>query len=753
VDVRRKLDELLPPPGQAPTAAMAKQLLALLPMLTKHEHAQLLALLPDRLAAIPPDSVFSTATQTYIDTVGLQCLVGYTRHVRPGEIAARVDGKSQKGPAAAMRRLAGMLSADTRARLWAHLVTAAAPEVEAALAQLFQGALAGTLDLAVEELGKQAHGHDTEVLAAIQTRRRRDPGRLPAKPARTVEVRFLVEEIRRELFVYVPPDARTAAKLIDRVLAWFEGSKLRSRTLPHAEVYLLESGFFRNLASVGNKLRLGSTIKPYWDATIAGLLASSRFWVNIAGLNGEIELADTEAGTRETAYRSGAKVTAAVVVLATLALVGAGAATRVPGIVRGVINWVEGGLVISAQYAHATYRTYGLVAGMGVAARDAFIFALQRPIELTEGAASATELVLDLVGAESGLAPGTSPADVYSSQAARMAKAAKHGLSTLIDEANDLRRAAKTEIAAVEFHGHLPSGTTVKVVADIVDYDAGKIRVAVKNVQPDAAHASEANVIRFISREPPAAADKARALGNTTAERPQLALPPARISASATRTAATIGADAEQVEKVANLLGRPLTEGKGELAKIWRRCAAKHADRIREVQAMFSDRRSKDIAERARKVFGDVRDDFWKDIATGQDTLAKTVRDQFNHAGFEFTTAGAPSVQLGSVRISLDVDHRKELGQFAADALSGKNLRLATPRENRIVLNQLTSQDAFLQDARKTLGRGRSRAGRIRGPFLLSAPGDTAVHEQAVDDVAAAVEAALRRLDDPDFEL
>jgi hypothetical protein len=66
-------------------------------MLTGREHAQPLELLPDRLAAIPQDSVVSAPKQTYVDTVGSQCPADHTRHVRAGEIAVRLDGKSQEG--------------------------------------------------------------------------------------------------------------------------------------------------------------------------------------------------------------------------------------------------------------------------------------------------------------------------------------------------------------------------------------------------------------------------------------------------------------------------------------------------------------------------------------------------------------------------------------------------------------------------------------------------------------------------------
>jgi hypothetical protein len=75
----------MPPLAQAPTEAMAKKLLALLHMIARHEHAQLLELLPNRLAVIPQNSVVST--RTCVNAAGWQA--EGTRAARPSASRTR----------------------------------------------------------------------------------------------------------------------------------------------------------------------------------------------------------------------------------------------------------------------------------------------------------------------------------------------------------------------------------------------------------------------------------------------------------------------------------------------------------------------------------------------------------------------------------------------------------------------------------------------------------------------------------------
>jgi len=206
-------------------------------------------------------------------------------------------------------------------------------------------------------------------------------------------------------------------------------------------------------------------------------------------------------------------------------------------------------------------------------------------------------------------------------------------------------------------------------------------------------------------------------------------------------TARAVGLEPDQVVALAGLLGKDFdSQAMREFTTIWNQARRNHLAGIEDVQRMFANRAAMtDIAERARAVFGDIRDDFWLLVRNGQSIECRTIRDRMAQGGMVFLgDATAPVVTMrtsqGWSNVQVQVDHVVELGQQPMKAFSPNNFRLALRDENVILLNQMHMQDPFLNDVRLRAGRGTSRAGRMLGdpdyrgssPIrgLLPAPGD-----------------------------
>ena len=119
---------------------------------------------------------------------------------------------------------------------------------------------------------------------------------------------------------------------------------------------------------------------------------------------------------------------------------------------------------------------------------------------------------------------------------------------------------------------------------------------------------------------------------------------------------------------------------------------------------------------------------------SGDPSVIRSVAPFSDDSGKHMTFAAVGSSQVrgklvhGSLRrepapsLEPDVDHIIELGQAPTKAFSSRNLRLTYEGENRVMLNQLHSQDPFLPNARMTVGKGTSLAGRFRGATITPPP-------------------------------
>lgn len=263
----------------------------------------------------------------------------------------------------------------------------------------------------------------------------------------------------------------------------------------------------------------------------------------------------------------------------------------------------------------------------------------------------------------------------------------------------------------------------------------------------------------------------------------QKLLPAGKVSGSAQVTALATGLDPSQVQSISDVLNVRFTGMRG-FGIAWNHIATRNAEQIRRVQELFGTNLSKrEIAAAARETFGDIRTQFWFYVGTSNDLAAREIRDQLSHAGFFVPRDGtAPFVRLqpqqvnfvhpdgspavgasvkpppgGTYEFKLDVDHIDELGQSPAKAFSSRNLRLTPSEENRIFLNQTYMRDPSIPDARLTVGRNTSRAGKMvgdpnykgRSPHrgLLPEQAGDAASQAAAADARAAIDEALRRLE------
>jgi hypothetical protein len=309
-------------------------------------------------------------------------------------------------------------------------------------------------------------------------------------------------------------------------------------------------------------------------------------------------------------------------------------------------------------------------------------------------------------------------------------------------------------LGALVHHGPAPDDVDVMIAREAID-----------QMEHRAATGAMGQLERGIAHQETRITSPDRLL---TTDQPRLMLPPGRVSASAELAARALrydpitgelsGITGAQVEAIAGVL-TPFPNLRG-CAEAWHRVVTANAQAVRDVHALFGSALPKrEIAREARRLFNDVREEFWMYVGTSQDLAAREMRDQLSHAGFQIGQDGTAPVLLlgGRYEFRLDVDHIKELGQHPAAAFSATNLQLAPSRENRVALNQLMSQDPHQVDVRLRHGRGTSRAGKLIGDptskgsspkrGLLIDPAHRALSEQAQSDAQAAIDEALRRLE------
>ncbi|AOY57258.1 hypothetical protein [Desulfococcus multivorans] len=361
-----------------------------------------------------------------------------------------------------------------------------------------------------------------------------------------------------------------------------------------------------------------------------------------------------------------------------------------------------------------------------------------------------------------------------------------------------------TTLATGAAVGHLTKGRGIE---DVVDDEArllshsgesaaGKSTAAVRQAEADVVRAAEDLGAQRGATLLSSADDVAQQAARTESKvgtkltgsadqppPPSQKLLPGKVSGSAELTALATGLDPAQVQSIADVLNVRFTEMRG-FSTAWNHIATQNAQRIRAVQELFGTNLTKrEIAAAARDTFDDIRTQFWFYVGISDDLAAREIRDQLSHAGFFIPRDGtAPFVRLqpqqvnlvhpdgspaagssvkpppgGTYEFRLDVDHIAELGQQPAKAFSSGNLRLTPSQENRIFLNQTYMRDPSLPDARLTVGRGTSRAGKMlgdpeykgRSPHkgLLPPAGGDAMSRAAAADARAAIDEALRRLE------
>ncbi|MGI8425450.1 MAG: hypothetical protein ACR2M4_02410 [Actinomycetota bacterium] len=337
-------------------------------------------------------------------------------------------------------------------------------------------------------------------------------------------------------------------------------------------------------------------------------------------------------------------------------------------------------------------------------------------------------------------------------------------------------------LAAKQAQANIVRGTE-----DFVAKGGGKILGATEDIGQQAARTEP----RVSSKRPPSP--------DQPTPPTQKLLPAGKVSGSAQVMALATGLDPAQIQAISDVLNVRFTEMRG-FSTAWNRVASQNAQQIRSIQDLFGTNLTKrEIAAAARGTrrrgfgtgqimnyypgFNDVRSRFWFYVGTSDDLAAREIRDQLSHAGFTISRDGtAPFVRLqpqqvnyvhpdgspavgasvrppqgGAYEFRLDVDHIDELGQHPAKAFSSRNLRLTPSEENRIFLNQTYMRDPSLPDARLTVGRGTSRAGKMvgdpnykgRSPHkaLLPEQAGDAASQAAAADARAAIDEALRRLE------
>lgn len=241
----------------------------------------------------------------------------------------------------------------------------------------------------------------------------------------------------------------------------------------------------------------------------------------------------------------------------------------------------------------------------------------------------------------------------------------------------------------------------------------------------------------------------------------QKLLPPPKYTAAELHTAKVVGLEPDQVRAIASVLGKDFdTTPMRDFFAIWQRVRAQHRDAIGGVEQMFAQRVPlQEIAERARVVFGDIRDDFWRAVRNGTDATSIGARSKLAEAGIQFLgDATAPFVTMktsqGWANVQVQVDHIAELGTQPMRAFSPRNFRLSLRDENTILLNQIHMQDPFQADVRRTVGRGTSRAGKLlddsgyrgRTPKAGRLPDPNQPRPDFDADVDAGLEGQLDRL-------
>jgi hypothetical protein len=513
--LKSKLDLLLPTSlEESNFSKTLDEFLLFIHSLTSWEYKVVLWLLPDmpifqNLSPIPVVlTIFEIATprQTFFDIICYNTVIIYIKHVTPYEIIAHLLNRLKVKPGKGLRRLVQMLSTIVRNDLYKQLIEfdnqagkdryGIVDEFAATLTLQFEKIRPGFVDFAIAELIKQFENRqnknrsvnlpaDVEVafeiyiLKKIQDKRRKDPSRLPQINT-VAEARFALEEVHRELFLYPNPDKQTAIDLLMKVHQWYSNSAIRQK-ISERPLFWLEGVFFDEVHWTALGLKSNWNYEPIWETYVLRFLASEQFWHNLAGLNKEIPYEYTEAYRNEALYRRSALITPAILLAPFLLPIIIRVTISAPGAIVRLFMWVRGSLLLATQYAFTTYRVYGLAAGTAKIARDAYVYYLNNAIKINEIVLNGAEIVLDITGNENGLAPGSSPADIYSATSQKISQVVKRGVSDLAVEIKTL--GPRIEVNLVEFVANLPDSKQVRVTAEVIGEVVGfdnRIKVVVR---------------------------------------------------------------------------------------------------------------------------------------------------------------------------------------------------------------------------------------------------------------------------------
>lgn len=176
------------------------------------------------------------------------------------------------------------------------------------------------------------------------------------------------------------------------------------------------------------------------------------------------------------------------------------------------------------------------------------------------------------------------------------------------------------------------------------------------------------------------------------------------------------GLSHSQVAVLSRLINHPIAEGElTSLGNLWHQAMLDEIRGISTIQNLINNGTPMSVVRRrARGVFGRIRNNFWRRVyADG------TWNQTFAASGIRLRSRGrSPFIILntpnGTRRVTIDMGHEEEFSHYVLQGFNRRNLSLQFQDENRILLNQLMSQDPFQPDARMLHGRGVSRAGRLR---------------------------------------
>jgi hypothetical protein len=489
MDVAAQLDRIFPVPLQeADLSAAENKFFSFMNGLSKEQYEIALSLLPNKpklefadaeqtYGLFWPDYNKTSVKQVFWDVIGQYAINIYHNHVSTTEIFAHLL-KRQKGKhGTGLRDLASKLSPKVRYALFQDLLSlegkdekgrpATQGEFEDYLESLFGSYRngIGMVEAGLEELldtfknTKKKNktrgtitGHlEKFILQKIQEKRRTEFTTRLGKIDKVNKARFAVEEVHRELYVYPRFNTKYVIDLLLRIHTWYGTSKARQQVRKNPSV-MYYSSFFDEILGLARRISLAVShditdisdfLRPQWEYVIAKFLPSESFWHSLQGLNGEVPLEQTEAGRNIASYRRWALGVSAVylVVVLTPPLIVGGAA---------LLLWVGGRLLLTTQYVYTTTKTFGLIAGAQRIVTDIYHVYLRNPISINQAINTFTEISLDLTMGGTGLAPGSSPADLAGAAIQKVGNLAQKGITKLADESLEAARGTQDGISVVE---------------------------------------------------------------------------------------------------------------------------------------------------------------------------------------------------------------------------------------------------------------------------------------------------------------